>query len=176
MYTMNVGEEMYPSFNMHTLKMIYYAYFHSVMEFGIIFWGVSAESKKVLMQQKRILRIMTGSPPRATCRTLFCKLGILTTVAQYVLSLMRFLASNLESFTFNTPIHSTNTRLSFKLHKPFARLKLNQQGPYISCVNIYNKRLNDLAKLITNKELFLKQLRIYLSDKPIYILDELFEP
>ena len=48
---------MYLSFNMHTLKMIYYAYFHSVMEFGIIFWGVSAESKKVLMQQKRILRI-----------------------------------------------------------------------------------------------------------------------
>jgi len=93
---------MYPLFNMHTLKMIYYAYFHSVMEFGIMFWGASAESRKVFLLQKRILRVMTGSPPRATCRTLFCKLGILTMVAQYVLSLMRFLASNLELFTFNT--------------------------------------------------------------------------
>jgi hypothetical protein len=165
----------YPSFNMHTLKMIYYAYFHSVMEFGIIFWGTSADSKKVLLQQKHILRIMTGSPPRVSCRPLFCTMGILTMVAQYVLSLMRFLASNLELFTFNTSIHSTNTRLSLKLHKPFARLQINQQDPYNSCLNIYNKLLNDMVKLVTNKELFLKELRIYLSDKLIYTLDELFE-
>ena len=37
---------MCPSCNINTLKMIYFAYFHSVMEFGIIFWGVSVESKK----------------------------------------------------------------------------------------------------------------------------------
>jgi hypothetical protein len=29
--------------------------------------------------------------------------------------------------------------------------------------------------LVTNKELFLKELRIYLPGKPIYTLDELFE-
>jgi len=46
---------MYTSCNLNTLMMIYFAYFHSVMEYGIIFWGVSAESKKVLLQQKRIL-------------------------------------------------------------------------------------------------------------------------
>jgi hypothetical protein len=108
---------MYPFFNKHTLKMIYYAYLHSGMEFGIFFWGTSADSKKVLLQQKRILRIMTGSPPRASCRLLLCKMGILTTVAQYVLSLIRFLASNLELFTFNTSIHSTNTRLAKFLNK-----------------------------------------------------------
>ena len=164
---------MYPLFNIRTLKMIYHAYFHSVMEFGM-FWGASAESRKVFLLQKRILQVMTGSPPRATCRTLFCKLGILTMVAQYVLSLMRFLASNLELFTFNTSVHGINTRTSSKLHKPSVRLKLNQQGPYNSCVNIYNKLLNDLAILITNKKLFLKQLRIYRSTKPIYSLDELF--
>jgi hypothetical protein len=59
---------MYPFFNMHTLKMIYHACFHSVMEFGIIFCGAFADSKKVFLQQKRILRIMTGSPPRASAR------------------------------------------------------------------------------------------------------------
>jgi hypothetical protein len=145
------------------------------MEFGIIFLGTSADSKKVLLQQKCILRIITGSSPRISCRPLFCRIGILTTVAQYVLSLMRFLASNLDLLTFNTPIHSTNTRLSQKLHKPFSILKLNQQSPYNSCVNIYSKLPNDMAKLVTNKQLFLKELRIYLSDKPIYTLDKFFE-
>ena len=124
------------------------------MEFGIMFWGASAESRKVFLFQKRILRVMTGSPPRATCRTLFCKLDILTMVAQYVLSLMKFLASNQELFIFNTSVHGINTRTSSKLHIPSVRLKLNQQGPYNSCVNIYNKLPNDLAILITNKKLF----------------------
>ena len=31
-----------------TFKTIYYAYFHSVMEYGIIFWGNSSFTKKVL--------------------------------------------------------------------------------------------------------------------------------
>jgi hypothetical protein len=55
---------MYPTFNINTLKMIYFAYFHSVMQFGISFWGVSTDSKKVFfLQQKRVVRIMTGPPP-----------------------------------------------------------------------------------------------------------------
>jgi hypothetical protein len=54
---------MYPHFNEDTLKMIYFAYFHSVMEFGIPFCGFSTESNKILLQQKRILRTMTGLPP-----------------------------------------------------------------------------------------------------------------
>jgi hypothetical protein len=30
------------------------------MEYGIVFWGVSVESKRIFQQQKRIIRIMTG--------------------------------------------------------------------------------------------------------------------
>jgi len=166
---------MYPSFNINTLKIIYFAYFHSVMEFGILFWGVSVESKKVFLQQKRVIRIMTGSPPRSTCRTLFCKLEILTMISQYILSSMRFLSSNLGIFTFNSSVHSINTRSRLKLHKPLVRLKLYQQSPYYNCVNIYNKLPDDLAKLITNKKQFLQQLKNYLIDKPFYTMEEFFE-
>ena len=62
---------MYSSCNLNTLMMIYFAYFHSVMEYGIIFWGASVESKRILFQQKRILRSMTGASSRATCRKIF---------------------------------------------------------------------------------------------------------
>jgi hypothetical protein len=41
---------MCPSSNINTLKMIYFAYLHSIMEFGIIFWGVSVESKIIFLQ------------------------------------------------------------------------------------------------------------------------------
>ena len=36
-----------------TFKTIYYAYFHSVIEYGIIFWGNSPSSMKVLQIQKK---------------------------------------------------------------------------------------------------------------------------
>ena len=33
--------------------MIYFAYFHTVMEYGIIFWGVLVERKRIFQQEKK---------------------------------------------------------------------------------------------------------------------------
>jgi hypothetical protein len=46
--------------NIDTLKTIYFAYFHSLMRYGIIFWGNSSDSKRVLTLQKIIIRIVLG--------------------------------------------------------------------------------------------------------------------
>ena len=75
--------------------MIYLTHFHAVMEYGIIFWGDSVESKRILKKKNRI---MTGSTSRISCRTLFQKFEILTPTSQYTLSLMRFLSSNVEIY------------------------------------------------------------------------------
>jgi hypothetical protein len=129
--------------------MIYFAYFHSIMEFYIIFWGISVESKKILLQQKRIIRAMTGTNFRTSCRNLFRKLEILTLSSQYIYSTMKLLSSNLDQFTFNSSVCNINTRLRLKLHKPIVKLKMNQRSSYNSCMNIYNKLPDDLAYLIT---------------------------
>jgi hypothetical protein len=34
--------------NINTLKSIYFAYFHSIIQYGIIFWGNSSKSRKIL--------------------------------------------------------------------------------------------------------------------------------
>jgi hypothetical protein len=57
--------------NIETLRMIYLAYFHSTMKYGIIFWGNSAEVKKIFLLQKRTLRIMLGINHRNSCRPVF---------------------------------------------------------------------------------------------------------
>jgi len=56
--------------NFNTLKSIYFAYFHSVMKYGILFWGNSSNSGKIFMLQKQIVRIMAGAQPRTYCRSL----------------------------------------------------------------------------------------------------------
>jgi len=141
----------------NTLKMIYFAYFHAVVEYGIVFWWDLVESKRIFQQQKRIIRIMTGSTLSISCRSLFWKLEILTLTFQYILFLMRFLLSNLEIYTFNTSVHNINTRCKLKLHKPATRLTMYQMSVYYNIINIYNKLPDDLAELVSNKKCFLLQ-------------------
>ena len=42
----------YPSCNLNTLRMIYLAYFHSAMEYGIIFWGDCGKQKNIFATKK----------------------------------------------------------------------------------------------------------------------------
>jgi hypothetical protein len=56
--------------NTVTLKAIYFAYFHSIMKYGIIFGGNSSTSKNVFTLQKKVIRIIlvAGVKPRNSCR------------------------------------------------------------------------------------------------------------
>jgi len=40
--------------------MVYYAFFHSVISYGLIFWGNSTDSKCAFKLQKRAIRIIMG--------------------------------------------------------------------------------------------------------------------
>jgi hypothetical protein len=75
-----------------SLKMIYYAFFHSVMSYGIIFWGNSCHRSIIFRLQKKVpvIRIMEYCRKRVSCRSLFKKLQILPLKSQYVLSLLMF--------------------------------------------------------------------------------------
>jgi hypothetical protein len=163
---------MYPFSSLNTLKMIYFAYFHSIVNYGIIFWGNSTESNKVLLVQKKVIRIMTGSRPRTSCKPLFQRLGILTIHSQYILSLMEFLLQNQEMFTSNIEVHNINMRNKLKLHKPISNLTLYQKGVYYMCIRIFNKLPEYIANSAGNKRIFISNLRQYLVDKPLYSIEE----
>jgi len=66
------------------LKAIYYSYFHSIISYGVIFWGHTAPSKRVFRLQKRIIRIMMGSKSKDSCRKLFTSLKILPLPSLYI--------------------------------------------------------------------------------------------
>jgi hypothetical protein len=48
-----------PYVNQETLLMVYYAYFHSIIHYGAIFWGNSSYAIHIFRLQKRAIRIMT---------------------------------------------------------------------------------------------------------------------
>jgi hypothetical protein len=79
-----------------TLVMIYYAHFHSIMNYGIIFWCNSSYSINIFRLQKKAIRIITNSRSRDSCRDLFQTLNILPLQSQYIFSLLRFVVKNME--------------------------------------------------------------------------------
>src|SRR5215510_15867548 len=65
------------SMSLNVLRSTYFSYAHSIMSYGLIFWGNSTDSDDVFKIQKRIIRIIMNSNKNASCRELFKILSIL---------------------------------------------------------------------------------------------------
>ena len=73
-----------PFMTSRVLKMVYYSYFHSIMSYGIIFWGSSHLSNNIFRIQKRIMRIITNRSKCDSCCQLYKQLQILAFSGQYI--------------------------------------------------------------------------------------------
>ena len=60
-----------PFVMLDNIKMVYHSYFHSIINYRIIFWGNSSHSNNIFTQQKRIIRMIMGVGVRDSCRELF---------------------------------------------------------------------------------------------------------
>ena len=127
-----------PLLSLHVLRTIYFAYFHSVMKYGI-FWGNSHLSSNIFKIQKRSLRIMTNKSKHVSCRPLYNQLQILNLPSQYIFSLLIFVVKNRELFMLNSEIHTINTRNNSNLYMPNTNLTIFQKGALYSECKIYNK-------------------------------------
>jgi len=61
-----------------TLRTIYYSYTHSILSYSIIFWGRSSNANKLFILQKKIVRIITNSRVRESCRETLKNMQIMT--------------------------------------------------------------------------------------------------
>jgi hypothetical protein len=52
-------------------KLVYYGSFHSIMSYGVIFWGDSTEGKRLFTTQKKVIRIMPSAQERELSGSLF---------------------------------------------------------------------------------------------------------
>jgi hypothetical protein len=124
-----------PLMRIDTLKLVYYAYFHSVLSYGIIFWGNATNNNKIFIIQKKIIRIMAGVKSTASCRTLFQKFNILPLASEYIFCLLSFKVKNFDKFQRNTDVHSLNTRRKLDLHMPNTNLTEYQKGVYYTGIS-----------------------------------------
>ena len=137
-----------------SLKLIYYSCYHSILTYGIIFWGNTPHSNVIFKMEKRMIRIMMGIRNRDSCREYFKRLKILPLQSQYLLSLLLFVAGNFDYFRLNSDIQGFDTKNKSNLHIPPAKLKVFQRGPYYSGIKAFNNLPTNIKNLLQTKKQF----------------------
>jgi hypothetical protein len=105
-----------PVISTKNLRTIYFSYVHSIIAYGVIFWGNSPYSSNIFKLQKRAIRIIMNAGNKVSCRELFKKLNILPIHSQYILPLLLFLVKNIDEFISNSEVHTIYTRHRSDIH------------------------------------------------------------
>jgi hypothetical protein len=151
-----------PFVSHESLRMIYYSHFHTVMSYSIILWGNSAHSINIFKLQKRIVRIITNSGNRVSCRLLFRKLDILPFYSQYLLPLLIFVIDNISPFKTNSELYEINTRNINSFHLSQPRLTIYRNGDYYMGIKEFNHLPSHIKRLSDDRNDFKNTLKNYL--------------
>lgn len=150
----------------------YFAYFHSLMTYGVIFWGMAADAGRIFILQKRAVRYILGLKCRDSCRGKFKELNIMTMVCEFIYQNILYVRQNLDNMTFNKDIHNFNTRHKNNIVLPQTRLaKIAKSYLFIS-IKLYNKIPVDIRNM--NDIEFMTCIKHHLIAKSYYKLDEAF--
>jgi hypothetical protein len=166
---------LYNLLNSEALHMVYFACFHSVITYGLNFWGNSTNIQRVFRVQKKVIRIMSGVGMRTSCRGLFKKLGILPVACQYIFSIILFVVANQNKFQTNLAVHGRNTRNRNQFYLPSARISCFQKGLFYSGIRIFNGLPDNISSLRCDGVQFRTELRKYLITHSFYSITEFYE-
>jgi len=158
-----------------TVRMIYFSYVHSVISYGIVFWGNSHPSNSNLKIQKRIIRVITNTGSHDSCHQLFKQLQILSLPSQYIFSLLVSVNKNRGLFQSNSEIHDLNTRFNHNLHLPSTNSTLLHKAVLYTRSKIYNHLPSNIKVLSNDTKLFKSTLKSYLTEHTFYNLDEFYQ-
>ena len=92
----------------------------------------------------------------------------------YLLSLLLFVAKNVDHFRLNSDIHDFNTKNKSNLHLPPSKLTVFQRGPYYSGIKALNNLPIHVKNLLQANKQFNRALKDYLHSNSFYSLNEFY--
>ena len=125
-------------FNKCTLLSLYYSLVYPYLTYCIQIWGSTYDSHlvKLIVLQKKIIRIISGVPPRTHTDALFKELKVMKMKDLYSYNVDLFmykfdlcwLPDIFPMFIRNKEIHAHNTRQTEYLHIPLCRLNSSKMS------------------------------------------------
>lgn len=156
--------------NIESAFMAFHAYVQSQVRYGIICWGWSSESNRVLLLQKRCIRNVLNLAQRDSCREHFTRCKILTVYSLYVFEVVLFVHKHSDLFQQNIRDHSYNTRTKYNFKANQTNFTYLLKNIPFSLIKIYNRVPENIRKL--NYKQLKNKLLNYLIKKAYYSVDE----
>jgi hypothetical protein len=150
---------------------MYFAYFYPVLKYGILFWGISKNYKKVSSLQKRAMKILATVSRTTSCKPLFRTLKIMTLPCIYIYEILLQFRMSLNNYKTNSMIHLHDTRQKSNFFITGHNTNFFEKSITYSGIHIYNR----LAKEIKNTETltkFKKKLIDFLIEECFYSVEE----
>ena len=133
----------------------------------------AASERRLLIAQKRLMRLIFSMRSRDSCRPTFVANGILTFPSIYIYKCSVYVFDNKNRFRRNGDNHSYGTRGRSNYRIPLHHTTGFQHGPAYSCAVIYNK-IPAAIRSCNTKAIFKKKLRTYLAQECFYSIKDFF--
>lgn len=155
--------------NVATARLVYFAYFNSILTYGLILWGSAADINTVFILQKRAVRAIYNLSSRHSLREMFKEIDILTLPSLYVFEVIMYVRRNLHNFPTNSDKPKT-TRNTGKLKVTSHRLVKSKNSFLGNCVRFYNKIPKCITDLTDSR--FKSMVKRTLMSKAYYKVNE----
>ena len=158
--------------SLNFIRNIYFTKFHSLLRFGILFWGGAGDELTTRLRiQKRVIRSMVGVSTRTSCRQLFKELNSLTLVLLYIMEVICYIRKHHQFVDLNSNICAHNTRRKMDIHIHSYNTDLYKRSVINMGTKLYNK-LPGYIKEIDSYKTFKKELKSLLLLHSFYSVDE----
>lgn len=161
-------------FPLTSILDVYYSLSYPHIAYNILTWGSSSDLNRVLICQKRIIRMIFNIHPRSSCRPYFIENKIMTVTCIYIFKCLLHMKKNFNSATKLSDFHCYSTRNTNVLTLPSHRTSRFERSPSYQSIKLFNhlpdsfKNENQIKFKILMKKLLLNKCYYstadYLSD------------
>ena len=159
--------------SLEILLQVYYAHIHSNIKYGVLFWGNSTDVDRILIVQKRCVRLIANAKRDDHARPIFRNLRILTVIDTYILECALFVKNNMNLFENHHFQHLHDTRNREHLVVMQTSRTYIDSGVLNTSIRVYNKVPKEIKRL--SPSAFKKELKSFLLQKNYYALEEFIE-
>ncbi len=156
------------------LRACYFGLFQSHISYGLILWGHTYATQRILIIQKKVLRTMCrAASSQEHCRPLFAQTKILTVINLYIYQILIYAKTNIHLYNTRQDIHPHSTRNRCKLDIPQHRLAKFGTSHQVNIIKFFNK-FPEKARDISLKRFKEKTLQ-WLQDNLFYTIREFLD-
>lgn len=148
------------------VRVAYFAFFHSHLVYGTRIWGHSPAIHRVLLLQKKAVRVLCGALQLDHCKPLFVQQNIMTVNNVYIYQCLIEIKKQEVNLPLNSDVHSHVTRNSMNVHRFRCRLNKTLNCFPVTGIRFYNAIPLKLRQSPLN--CFVRTLKAWLLANPFY--------